>query len=141
LEDKVQILNTKLRVGLNKIEEIKGIIKMLFSLKGDLNDSKNFTKTIMQPGIKKIPKDPNFYATTCITCTKTCHKHCNIADDDNKAHCAAMDSSGNCLYCPKKCHWDVHKNRDYILEDIMEPKTITLEDLNKDIIIVKINYL
>ena len=102
LEDKVQILNTKLRVGLNKIEEIKGIIKMLFSLKGDLNDSKNFTKTIMQPAIKKIPKDPNYYATTCITCTKTCHRNCCIADDDDKADCAAMDSSGNCLYCPKK---------------------------------------
>ena len=131
LEDKVQILSNKLRVGLNKIEEIKDIIKMLLSLKGDLNDSKNFTKTIKQPAIKKIDKDPNYFATTCLTCTKTCHGTCCIADDDRKAGCAAMDSNGYCEYCPKKCHWTVHKNRPYILEDVMEDKVITLEDLKK----------
>ena len=131
LEDKVQILSTKLKVGLNKMEEIKGIMKMVLNLKGDLNDSKNFTKTIKQPSIKKIPKDPNYYATTCITCTKTCHSQCRIADDDNKKKCSVMDNDGNCTYCPKKCIWNMHKNRDYILEDIMEDKVITLEDLKK----------
>ena len=131
LEDKVQILSQKLKVGLNKMEEIKGIIKMVLNLKGDLNDSKNFTRTIKQPTIKKINKDPNYYATTCITCTKTCHKTCHIADDDRKKHCSAMDNNGNCTYCPKKCRWDLHKNRDYILEDVMEDKVITLEDLKK----------
>ena len=129
LEDKVQILSNKLRVGLNKIEEIKGIIKMVLSLKGDLSDSKNFTKKIMQPEIQKVDKDPNYYATTCITCTKTCHETCCIADDDRKKGCAAMDSNGYCEVCPKKCHWDVHKNRPYILKDVMVEKTITLEDL------------
>ena len=131
LEDKVQILSQKLKVGLNKIEEIKGIMKMVLNLKGDLNDSKNFTKTIKQPAIKKINKDPNYYATTCLTCTKTCHRTCCIKDDDNKKDCAAMDDNGYCTYCPKKCRWDLHKNRDYILEDVMEDKVITLEDLKK----------
>ena len=42
-----------------------------------------------------------------------------------------MDSNGNCMYCPKKCRWQEHKNRDYILEDIMEDKTITLDELKK----------
>ena len=35
-----------------------------------------------------------------------------------------MDDKGYCQYCPKKCFWDVHKNRDYYLEDIIEEKTI-----------------
>jgi hypothetical protein len=131
LEDKVQILTQKLKVGLNKIEEIKGIIKIVCSLKGDLNDCKNFKKKIQVPAVKKMPKDPQYYATTCIVCTKTCHKDCLIADDDRKKKCAAMDKNGNCEYCPKKCRWDQHKNRDYILEDIMEEKEITLEDLKK----------
>ena len=131
IEDKVQILSQKLRVGLNKIEEIKGIIKMVCSLKGDLNDSKNFTKIIKVPKVKKLPKNPNSYATTCLICTKTCHSNCAIADDDDKKDCAAMDSNGYCEYCPKKCYWDQHKNRDYILEDVMEDKEITLEDLKK----------
>jgi len=131
LEDKVSILTKKLRVGLNKIEEIKGIIQMVCNLKGDLNDSKNFTKIIKVPAVKKVPKDPNHYATTCIICTKTCHSTCLIADDDDKKECSAMDSNGFCEYCPKKCIWNQHKNRDYILEDIIEDKTITLEDLKK----------
>ena len=131
LEDKVSILTRKLREGLNKIEEIKGIIKMICNLKGDLNDNKNFTKVIKVPAVKKIAKDPNYYATTCIICTKTCHSTCCIADDDDKSGCAAMDSKGFCQYCPKKCWWKHHKNRDYILEDVIEDKTITLDDLKK----------
>lgn len=67
LEDKVQILTRKLKVGLNKIEEIKGIIKMVINLKNDIDDSKNYTQIIEQPAKKKIPKDPNYYATTCLT--------------------------------------------------------------------------
>jgi len=97
---------------------------MVLNLKGDIDDTKNFTKKITQPAIKKIAKDPNYYATTCLTCTKTCHKHCHIKDDDNKKKCSAMDDKGYCQYCPKKCFWDVHKNRDYYLEDIIEEKTI-----------------
>ena len=131
LEEKVDILSQKLKVGLNKMEEINGIIKIVLSLKGDIDDSKNFKQKIMQPVIKKIPKDPNYYATTCLTCTKTCHKHCYIKDDDNKKNCSAMDEKGYCISCPKKCFWDVHKNRDYYLEDVMEEKEITLEELKK----------
>ena len=48
LEDKIQILYRKLNVGLNKIEEIKGIMKIILNLKGDLNDSKIFTKIILE---------------------------------------------------------------------------------------------
>ena len=63
--------------------------------------------------------------------TKTCHSKCRIADDDNKKFCAVMDDNDFCEYCPKKCRWDCHKNKDYILEDVMEDKTVTLDDLKK----------
>ena len=52
-----------------------------------------------------------------------------------------MNDNGFCEYYPKKCRWDCHKNKDYILEDVMEDKTVTLDDLKKDIMIVKMNYL
>ena len=29
--------------------------------------------------------------TTCLVCTKTCHKNCLIADDDEKDGCGAMN--------------------------------------------------
>ena len=62
---------------------------------------------------------------------KNIHATCLIKNDERKDICSAMDSKGNCMYCPKKCSWQEHKNRDYILEDIMEDKTITLEELKK----------
>ena len=42
-----------------------------------------------------------------------------------------MDPDGYCMYCPKKCKWDQHKNRNYIIEEVMEEKEITLEQLKK----------
>ena len=42
-----------------------------------------------------------------------------------------MDGNGYCMYCPKRCFWSDHKNRDYNLEDYIEDKVITLEDLKK----------
>jgi hypothetical protein len=33
-----------------------------------------------------------------------------------------MDPDGYCMYCPKKCKWDQHKNRNYISEEVMEEK-------------------
>lgn len=44
LTKNVEILNKKLKDGLNQTETIKGYLKMITELKGDLNDSKNFTK-------------------------------------------------------------------------------------------------
>ena len=54
LEQCIEILTVKLRNGLDKIEYIQGILKMISSLKGDLKDSKNFTKVINTPNIKKL---------------------------------------------------------------------------------------
>ena len=131
LEDKIAILNRKLKEGLNKIEEIKGIIEIISNIQNDLNISKNYNKSIKIQTVKRIDKNPNFYATTCIICNKTCHPKCEISDDDEKHKCTSMDKNGNCTFCPKKCRWDQHKNRNYILEELIEEKEVTLEDLQK----------
>ena len=106
-------------------------MRMIVGLKGDLNDSKNFKKIIKVPKVKKINKNPNYYATTCLICTKTWHNTCCIKDDDDKKYCGAMNRNGYCEYCPKKCHWTEHKNRSYILEYYLEDQEVTLEDLKK----------
>ena len=41
----IEILSYKLREGLNKIDELKGIYKIIQNLKGDINDSRNYTQT------------------------------------------------------------------------------------------------
>ena len=82
--------------------------------------------------IQKINLNHNNYlALTCINCTKTCYMEKNIIDDYEKKNCAAFDKKGNCIYCPRRCSYQYHNFRDYILKDIFEEKTIILEDLKK----------
>ena len=130
LESCAEILTLKLRTGLDKIEYIKGILKMVSSLKGDLNDSKNFTKVIKTPKIRQVPVPPGLYMTTCMTCSTTCHKNCGIADDSNKRNCDCIEKD-YCKFCKGKCHWTQHKNRPYYYEDYMEEEVVTLNDLKK----------
>ena len=84
LEEKVNILILKLKDGINKVNELKEIIKTISGIKNDLNNSKIYVKTSKIPIIKRIDKNPNFYVTTCLICNKTCHSNCEIADDDDK---------------------------------------------------------
>ena len=130
LEKCVEILTLKLREGLDKIEYIKGILKMVSSLKGDLNDSKNFTKVIKTPKIRQVPVPPGNYMTTCMTCSTTCHKYCEISDDGYKRGCACIRGD-YCIICKGKCHWSQHKNRPYYYEDYMAEETITLNELKE----------
>ena len=130
LEKCVEILTVKLRAGLDKVEYIKGILKMVSSLKGDLNDSKNFTKVIKTPKIRPVPVPPGNYMTTCMICSTTCHQYCGIADDGDKRGCACI-SGDYCIRCRNKCHWSQHKNRPYYYEDYMEEETITLTELKQ----------
>lgn len=128
LEQCVEILTVKLRDGLDKVEYIKGIFKMILSLKGDLNDSKNFTKKIKTPRIRQIPVPPGIYMTTCMNCSTTCHKNCKIADDSRKSGCACI-RNGYCVSCRGRCHWTQHKNRPYYYEDYMAEEVVTLNEL------------
>jgi hypothetical protein len=130
LESCAEILTLKLRTGLDKIEYIKGILKMVSSLKGDLNDSKNFTKVIKTPKIRQVPVPPGLYMTTCMTCSTTCHKNCGIADDSGKRYCDCIEKD-YCKFCRGKCHWTQHKHRPYYYEDYMQEEVVTLNDLKK----------
>ena len=129
LTKNVEILSKKLKDGLNQAETIKGYFKMISELKGNLNDSKNFTKKIKVPKTKKVPvTEKGRYMTTCLICQKTCHSGCWIKDDDDKSGCACIKND-YCTVCKNKCHWREHKNRPYELVDYMSEETVTLEDL------------
>ena len=129
LTKNVEILSKKLKDGLNKAETIKGYFKMISELKGDLNDSKNYTKIIKVPKTKKVPvTEKGRFMTTCLICNKTCHVGCYIKDDDDKSGCACIKDN-YCTVCRNKCHWREHKNRPFELVDYMEDEPITLNDL------------
>ena len=124
-----EILSKKLKDGLNQAETIKGYFKMISKLKGNLNDSKNFTKKIKVPKTKKVPiTKKGRYMTTCLICQKTCHSGCCIKDDDDKSGCACIKND-YCTVCKNKCHWSEHKNRPYEIVDYMDEEIVTLKDL------------
>ncbi len=119
---------------------MKEIIKRISNIKNDLNNSKTYVKTSKIPLIKSFEKNPIFYDTTCLICNKACHSSCEIADDDEKK--MYFNGPKWLLYdLTKKCKWDQHKNRNYILKEFLEEKEIILEDLKNGILIVKMNYL
>lgn len=64
-------------------------------------------------------------------CNYTCHYPCYIAEDKQKNNCAAINSSGNCTVCPKKCHYTHHKNAPFRIEIKMVKEKTTLKDLEK----------
>ena len=131
LEEKAKILTNLLKDGLNKVYKLNQIKKEISILKNDINDSKDYEKIVKIPAVKKIKKNPNFFATTCLICNKTCHSNCEIADDDKKKKCKLMDKNGYCTICPQKCKWDQHKNTNYILEEIFEENKTIFEELKK----------
>ena len=131
----IEILSYKLREGLNKIDELKGIYKIIQNLKGeDINDSRNYTQTQKVTREKEVPVASGVYMTTCLRCSETCHRNCQISDDDYKDGCGAMNwktepnkAKRHCLYCKNKCHWQMHKNRPYEIVQYTENKVITLD--------------
>ena len=94
------------------MNELKKINNEILIIENELNETKEYKNITKIPLIKKINKNINYYSTTCLIC--------NI-----------MDKNGFCTICPKKCKWNEHKNRNYILKEIHEENIIILEDLKK----------
>ena len=106
---------------------------MIKSLKGNLNDSKNFTKKIkaLKPVI--VPVYDNRLITTCIACTHTCQDNCGCSDEQ-KYWCDAMINVGNtatsrCTVFKMKFSWREYNNLPYIYKEEQYEKTITLNEL------------
>ena len=103
---------------------------MVASLKGDLKDSKNFTKVIKTHKIRLVLAPSGNYMTTCMTWSTTCHKYCCISDDSDKSGCACI-SNNYCIKCKNKCHWTKQKNRPYYYLDYMAEEVVTLDEIKK----------
>ena len=130
LEKRVELLSESLTKGLNKVDEIKSVIKMVKSLKGDLNDSKNFKYKQKKIKLEHIPIPDGQLTTMCKQCGVTCHRNC-LFYNDQKYRCCAMNKNGNCDICKNKCHWSIHINCPYLIEEISYEVECEFEDLKK----------
>ena len=140
LENLIVILQEKLTIGLDKVTQCKEEYKIINDLAKDIKDSENFTTEILVPKVRKVDLHQGSHTTTCLNCNLTCHKICYITDDDQKYDCAAMEN-GKCVKCIKKCDWQHHKNTPYYIENYVEKEVRTLEELKKNMMIVKVKFL
>ena len=130
LKKQIELLQYKLKEEIDKLNYIKSIISMIKSVKGDFNESKNFSKKIKKRIIKKVPINDGKLITTCLNCNQSCHIDCKY-NDYMKWKCCAIDNSedAKCLICKGKCSWIRHINLPYIYKEVELDEFITLKDL------------
>ncbi|XP_049453841.1 uncharacterized protein LOC125901889 [Epinephelus fuscoguttatus] len=128
LENSVDNLQTQVRVGLAKLEELKETTDKLKEHEAEISRNENFEfeVTVMKPVQKDISGSGN-YITNCQQCHFTCHYPCGIPSDADKAGCTAMGPDGKCRQCPGKCNWTVHFNQKYKwkYKKVKEKRTVT----------------
>ena len=130
LEGLIIMLQQKLKLCLNNVEQCKLEYKIINDLNKDIKDSQNYKVDITVPKVTKEQLKPGIHTTTCLQCNRTCHDNCNIKQDEYKYNCWAMDkNSKKCRICPNKCNWSLHKNIPYIIKYYSVKETITLEEL------------
>ncbi|XP_060589819.1 uncharacterized protein LOC132745006 isoform X3 [Ruditapes philippinarum] len=115
----------KLDAGLNKIEELRVEIRILEDYKTQIEENSDFTYTVSETEQKQIDLPKGKHVTNCLNCHMTCHNDCAYANDEDKKHCCAMDSNGNCTQCQEHCFWDIHRNTPYIFEYVTVQKQRT----------------
>ena len=130
LEGLIIMLQQKLKLCLNNVEQCKLEYKIINDLNKDIKDSQNYKVDIIVPKIEKEQLKPGIHTTACLQCNRTCHDNCNIKQDEYKYNCWAMDkNSKKCRFCPNKCIWKMHTNVPYIIKYYSVKETITLEEL------------
>ena len=133
LEVTIQGLQQQICAGLSKIDEIKEKKRILKEHEADIIAKRKFTHEIEVPKQRKVDLPHGHYTTNCLKCNYTCHKDCQIPEDENKYYCLAMVERGSkqttCKICPQKCIWNVHVNNPYRFEIDIVLETVTSEDL------------
>ena len=133
LEAKIEILEEVVRNCLSKIDEFIQTYNYVNKCYDELKN-KNFIYTVKETHSKKVPTSTytgggGGFFTTCNICSHSCHKGCWIQSNAEKNRCSAMDTSGYCMSCPRKCRWEDHQNKDFIWEEYEEEVTKTDEFL------------
>ncbi|XP_049455469.1 uncharacterized protein LOC125902864 isoform X1 [Epinephelus fuscoguttatus] len=132
LENSVENLQTQVRVGLAKLEELKETTDKLKEHEAEISRNENFEfeVTVMKPVQKDISGSGN-YITNCQQCHFTCHYPCKIPSDADKARCDAMGPDGKCKECPGQCNWNVHFNQKYKWEYKKVTEKLTVTELKE----------
>jgi hypothetical protein len=128
LENTILRLQPLLTQGLNSMESIRQLLKVIETNQIQINSTKDFKTTVQTPKIEKVDLSPGVHTTTCINCNFTCHNGCAYSNNAEKANCCAM-SNGYCTVCPNRCHWERHSNLPYIFKYYTVSEVVTQKEL------------
>ena len=131
MQNKILALRPKLDQGLVLMEAMKQEINEIKINTDLINKTRNFKIKTKRPNVTRENLPPGRHSTTCLICNFTCHSDCYFSGDDDKKNCCAMNSSGYCNVCPKKCHWKEHVNVPYIIKHGEIEVEETVEELKK----------
>ena len=133
LEANVNGLQPQITEGLSKMDLMHKEQKILEEHENDIKNNKEFERTIWVPKHKRVDLQQGVYVTNCLTCNRSCHFPCKIAEDNEKYNCAAMDGNGSlkakCTVCPGNCDWDRHVNNPYRFDTYKDKEVVTLDSL------------
>ena len=96
-----------------------------------INKARNFKIKTKRPIVTRENLPPGIHTTICLICNFTCHKNCDMANNEEKKTCCIIDSNGYCTVCPKKCRWQEHVNVPYIIKHEEIEVEETVEELKK----------
>ena len=134
LEITIEGIQKDVKMGLNKLEQLRTEHQVLDHHQADIDQNKNFTYTVDEQVIETEPTEQGQYTINCRTCNITCHEHCLIPDDPDKARCWAMGYGNDeecCRICSQHCHWSMHSNQPYVYIIKIQTVNKTADDLKK----------
>ena len=122
-------LQIDIQLALNKLDQLQRELYMLTVNEADITQNENYSYIVLEDCVEEVPIKCGEYTTNCLHCKRTCHYLCTLKDDDDKAHCSAMNFTGKCKICPDNCGWRHHKNLPYIYEVRRVEVKKTLKDI------------
>ena len=136
LEATLQGLHQQIQIGLAKMNELKQLRLIITTHEVSINQNRNFTCKVKKTKQNKVDlAGSGQFVTNCLTCNMTCDFPCQVAKDDEKYNCAAMNKPGDpnstCGNCPGKCSWKHHVNNAYRFELYDEFEMTTLQEIKK----------
>lgn len=105
----------KVKAGLSKLAELKGLLETFEIHKRDIENNKNFEYENIEVKQYRDPLPAGKHVTNCLQCNISCHENCAYADDKDKYKCCAM-SNGKCTVCDGRCAWNEHVNNPYVIK-------------------------
>ncbi|KAK0137269.1 Stonustoxin subunit alpha [Merluccius polli] len=125
LENSIENLQKKVKLGLAKLEEIKQVSQILQTNEAVITATGKFEYEVRctKPVQIDISKTGN-WSLNCQKCKTTCCYPCHVKLDLTYM-CYAMGLSGNCTQCPNNCHHSKHATQKFRWEykEVKEKRT------------------